>query len=334
MCTCVYENGEDADRIGKAAAEEMHRKWTWERAVGEIKQRLDALISVMQPDIIHAEEMRMAAYLPALRGTNAPAKQSVTFHNVESELIRKTGSSPYRLGKPIVEFLHARNLERYEQRISSVVDLCLAYSPVDKKKYENKYADGKWALTSGGARTIEYAAEDQRQASSALIAGSLNYYPNIEGIHWFIDEVLPHIKNIKISVAGSHANAALRAKILNANMEFIDTPPDLAPLYRSHAMSLVPLLSGSGTRGRILESIGQGRVVLTTTIGAEGLALTPGEGLYLADSPLEFARALNHLVPALEERKRSARLGWQEVENNYSWSVVAKELVGNWKNLL
>jgi polysaccharide biosynthesis protein PslH len=304
-----------------------YHQWPFSHALAA---RVDELVAEWRPDIVHAEELKMAAYLPALRGKKGP-RQTVTFHNMESDLLRRTGSSGYDFGRPLVEACHRANLEAFEANVIASVNLCLAYSPVDRKRYQEKYQVGNWAETRGGVKIVEGSAEYQPQSRNALLAGSLGYLPNVEGLYWFLDKIRPLLApDLKLTVAGSRASEEARRRIQAAGISFLDTPPDLVPLYHEHAISLVPLLSGSGTRGRILESLGNGRAVVTTTIGAEGLELPAG--LRIADSPEAFAEAVKELVGAPNERLAMAKAGYERVKNFYAWPVVARELLQSWES--
>jgi glycosyltransferase involved in cell wall biosynthesis len=301
----------------------------------ELAERVDELVGSWQPDLVHAEELRMAAYLPALRGKNSRARQTATFHNVESDLILRTGSTALSVAKPLVENLHRRTLAGFEKRVIDSLDRCLAYSDVDLESYRRKYGLGNWRSTRGGASVNEADCAPEITEPSALIAGSLGYAPNVEGIEWFLEKVKPQLdKNIRLTVAGSNASPALRKKITEAGIAFIDRPPEMAPLYASHALSLVPLLSGSGTRGRILESLGCARAVVTTTIGAEGLELAEGEGLVRADDSKRYAETVNQLMKNRDERARIARSGFERVRERYAWKAVASDLKKIWEELL
>ncbi len=112
---------------------------------------------------------------------------------------------------------------------------------------------------------------------------------------------------------------------------FIDTPAGpFAPLYASHGVVVVPVLEGSGTRGKILEALAHERVVVTTTKGPEGLELTEGEGFVIADGAGPFATAIAEVMKSPESRANIARRGREAVMERYDWSVVAKGLVEAW----
>src|SRR5262249_15964182 len=100
---------------------------------------------------------------------------------------------------------------------------------------------------------------------------------------------------------------------------------DVRPHVRTAAVSVVPLRVGGGTRLKIFEALAMGKAVVSTSIGAEGLPVKPGEHAVLADDPDEFARAGVHLLKRPEERRRLGLAGRRVVEDRFSWDQVARQ---------
>lgn len=301
----------------------------------DFADRVDGVLESWKPHIVHAEELRMAAYLPCVRGINYSGKETMAFHNVESDLLLKTGSFPYPYLDKIFNSIHHRNLEKFEKTVIESADLCFAYSQLDLNRYRKKYQSGTWALTEGGTNASNLTPSPQINDYSILLVGSLNYAPNIEGLNWFLHHVLPLLpKNTKITVAGSKASPKVKQRLANSPVRFIDTPETIDDLYRSHAISIVPLLSGSGTRGRILESLAHARAVVTTSKGVEGLDIAVGDGYILGDDPKKFAKRCNQLMENFKERRIIAELGRRRVLKRYDWNIVAKNLIEDWEKLL
>jgi glycosyltransferase involved in cell wall biosynthesis len=98
--------------------------------------------------------------------------------------------------------------------------------------------------------------------------------------------------------------------------------PDLSNMWEMASLSIVPLLAGSGTRLKILESLANGVPCVSTTIGAFGLDLKKGEGVELADCPREFADRCVRILRSQEYRNRIGARGWQAVKVRYSWARV------------
>lgn len=324
----------------------------WTRAVGAVGrswheyprspaliQRVDELAAAFQPDVIHAEELRMAAYLPVMRSRPAPALSSVTFHNVESDLFaRMVSPSPLIPGpvRGLSARLQVRSLKQFESRVVASVRLRLAYSEIDRQRYASLYPNVSWKTTRNGTDVEGVTPAPQSVEPSVLMLARWSYAPNIEGLRWFLNEVRPHLDPaLKVVIAGSAASETLKGWIAEAGWPFHDSPLDLAPLYARASAVAVPVLQGSGTRGKILEALAHERVVVTTTKGPEGLDLGTGSGITIADDPRQFAETLTEAATsAPESRAEAAHKGRQAVLANYDWSVVAAELLETWRSCM
>ena len=139
------------------------------------------------------------------------------------------------------------------------------------------------------------AAGVDRDPRSILFVGSLDYLPNADAVAFFARSILPLIRQANnrmtfriVGVGQSESIAAVR-RLPGVNL--IGAVPDLAPEYAAAGMLAVPLRAGSGTRIKILEAFQHRIPVVSTSKGAEGLAVINGEHLLIADTPGEFAAA-------------------------------------------
>ncbi len=164
-----------------------------------------------------------------------------------------------------------------------------------------------------------------------LFVGNYQYFPNEEGVAWFIDAVFPHVLQeipaTRLIVAGSSPRTSLREVCNRTDVELIANPEDLGPLYRNASIAVVPLRSGSGTRIKILEAAAYGLPVVSTAIGAEGLDLVDGKHLWIGeeDGPA-FARAcVSALQNDTERLQRSSALR-KHVAAHYQRHDVVKRI--------
>ena len=159
---------------------------------------------------------------------------------------------------------------------------------------------------------------------AALFVGLLSYAPNRDAMAWFAREVLPRLASggPEILVAGRDPGPELEGLARVApQLRLLGFVPDLAPLYARAGVFVNPMRGGGGTRLKMLEAMAAGKAVVSTTIGAEGLALTPGRDVVIADSAVEFAAAVRAL---LADRGQAARLGQAAralVEARYGWDL-------------
>jgi glycosyltransferase involved in cell wall biosynthesis len=164
---------------------------------------------------------------------------------------------------------------------------------------------------------------------AALFVGLLSYAPNRDALTWFAHEVLPRLgaPGPDVLVAGRDPGPELEALAAAApRLRLLGFVPDLGPLYARAGVFVNPMRGGGGTRLKMLEAMAAGKAVVSTTIGAEGLALTPGREVVVADAAPEFAAAVRAL---LADPARAARLGQAAralVEARYRWEACLAPL--------
>jgi glycosyltransferase involved in cell wall biosynthesis len=88
---------------------------------------------------------------------------------------------------------------------------------------------------------------------------------------------------------------------------------------------VVPLRIGGGTRLKIFEAMAMGKAVVSTTVGAEGLPVTPGRDVVIADDPARFAQSVVHLMRDAQARQAIETAARRLVVERYDWSAVAKD---------
>ncbi len=170
-----------------------------------------------------------------------------------------------------------------------------------------------------------------------LFVGSLDYPPNMEGLNWFLRDIWPAVKaqcpGLRLTVIGKFQN-----KIERLYAHLNDHPdvtvevnvPDVRPYYRESYASIVPLLNGSGTRLKILESYAYGRPVLTTIKGMEGLEFKDKQDIFVFQDAQSFCDAYQAVGnPEIYERVRDA--GYRVLTDRYSPEAFERSMDENWK---
>ena len=152
--------------------------------------------------------------------------------------------------------------------------------------------------------------------------------PNHHGILFFASDILPRIHaevpDAHLWIVGRCPSQEVRA-LAGPRVHVTGRVDDIRPYLRKSPVYVVPLLSGSGTRIKIFEAMAMGKAVVSTTIGAEGLPVTHGQNIVIADHPREFA---DSVVRLLRDRELAARLGGAAralVERQFSWKAVGSQ---------
>ena len=170
-----------------------------------------------------------------------------------------------------------------------------------------------------------------REPNTILFVGSVRHKPNLNALIWFVDHVFPLVLRLqpeaKLVVAGAGSWEALREKLDHPNIRPLGFVPDMRALFAQYSVFVCPILSGSGVRVKLLEAFASGIAVVSTTMGAEGLADKSGEICELADLPEDFAKSIIHL---LQDPVYATNLAWRarkKMEEEKDASKVTAHLV-------
>jgi glycosyltransferase involved in cell wall biosynthesis len=270
-------------------------------------------------DVGVIEHFWCASYAPLLRPV---CKRLVLdLHNIESELARTHAASLSGLERLAHERFAAmyRNLEReWLPHFDSVVvvsdtDLSRVRHP-DIRIFPNSIPDVPLPTIA--------------ETNAIVFSGNLEYHPNIEAVRWFARDIWPRIQIPDAEWLLIGRNPEAIASLLHQVPRVRLTGPvdDAIAALAAGKVCVVPLLSGRGTRFKILEAWAAGRAVVSTTIGAEGLGARDGEHLILADDAISFADAIARLWNDPELRSKLGQAGRTLYEHRFTWTAAWRAL--------
>ena len=163
-----------------------------------------------------------------------------------------------------------------------------------------------------------------------IFVGSLDYKPNVKGLLWFVNQVLPLIRGelpeAHLHIVGRNPPTMITQLSGKAGVQVIGEVPEVRSHIEQAAINVVPLLNGSGTRLKILESLGYKTPVVSTTVGAEGLGLVDGRDIVVMDTPESFAQACITLLEDEARRQVLAESGYAKVVERYSWKRAQQQV--------
>ena len=262
------------------------------------------LIHILQNeefDMIHIESIYMTSYIDLLR-KYSNAKIVIRLHNIEHQIWERLAANERNPLKKIVYRVNARQLRRVERTILNKMDGYMAISQPDEQFFAATAPHVTGTVIPFGLDLDKYEDEADYIPSdepTLFHIGSMNWAPNVEGIEWFLDEVWPEIQErhpeIEFYIAGYAIPEKLYARN-ERNVHVVGAVPVANDFMLSHDLMVVPLLSGSGIRIKIVEAMALGKVVITTSVGAQGLDVENGKHLFIADTPEEFRMVIDKCV--------------------------------------
>jgi glycosyltransferase involved in cell wall biosynthesis len=303
----------------------------------DYRKALERILKETRYDIVQLEYLHMTPYVETIR-RYSNAAIILHSHNIEHLVWeRMTASTSNPLKKAYLKGL-TRKLRNYELSNLNTFDGIVTVSKNDAGFFSRAGCMIPIIDIPFIARLSEYGAgETSCEFPSLFHIGAMNWKPNIEGIAWFLDEVWPHIHrrfpSLKLYLAGRFMPGWIAEKQY-PQVVVVGEVPDAKDFIQSKGIMVAPLLSGSGIRIKILESMALARPVIATTIGAEGIPYTAGKNILIADKPEEFTAAIGKCIADrafCEEVGRAAR---ELIEEEYQNEACTGKLVAFYQRVL
>jgi len=300
-------------------------------------------------DTIQIESMHLIAYAKRIRELAPQSRLILDWHNIESEILARyaeNDSNPLRACYARRTSQLSRNVEIELLRLCDAHTVCsgresevlhervpdarieVAGNGVDCDFFAADSAPAADATNSAASEEAANPAPDQPR-NDVLFMGRMDYHANIDAALYFVSKTWPLIHarrpELRLVIVGAQPAKPILA-LREQGITVTGTVDDVRPYYRSALTSVVPLRVGGGTRLKVLEAMAAGTPVTSTTLGAEGLEVTPEKDIIIADSPEAMADAVVSLQAGSPQWLQIATNARRVVKAKYDWSVVGEIL--------
>jgi len=291
-----------------------------------LRRRAESLVAELRPDLVICDFVQMARNVIGLPGVATLMFQ----HNVEAEIFERHALVDKGWLRRRFMSLQAAKMRWFEGWAARQFEAVVAVSERDLQQYRKRYGwDHAEAIDT--AVDIEYYQPATRPPDplSAVFVGSLDWMPNQDGLTWFVETVWPlvtrRLPTACVRLVGRRPGPEMQRLAQVPGVELVGEVPDTRPEIARSAVVIVPLRIGGGTRLKIFEAMAAGRPVVSTRLGAEGLQVTEGRDIVLADEAADFAGALVRLLESAEEREQLATAARRLVEERFSSEAIARQ---------
>ncbi len=249
--------------------------------------------------------------------------------SLELGVLRPKATTPFpRRARNIYTWWHLR---RFTRQLLKNVDIVTVTSEGERALFANLVQSPDQCIVVPNVLDLkEYQGDyGPRDFSSLLYAGSFGYIVNYEAMMWFTQQVFGRIANcegLKVQVTGDPAGRDL-APLRQAcpQIEFTGFVDDIRPYFAQSGICIVPILAGGSTRLKIIEAMAWGTPVVSTSVGAEGLAVTHKRDILLADTPDQFATSVERLIHDRALWQQLSVAGRALVSEHYSADRVCRQ---------
>lgn len=304
---------------------------------GRVEQALKEELKGGQYDLVHFESFYTSPYLECVRSLPTVMGNE----NIEYLIYQRFADQK---GFPLLKllfFYDVWKMKNYEQGIWKLADLNLAVSETDADVIERITGKASVVIPNGvdlaGFEKLKPTGDKQSAAPVLLFVGDFRYFPNQDAIKFLINELWPLIQKkipqAKLRLVGKNPGRLMN-NFETVNVVVDSQVEDIRQAYGAADILLAPIRMASGTNIKILEAMAAGLPVVTTTIGAEGLAVKDDREVVIADKPEKFASAVVGLLADKKRRQQMGLAGQALVKQRYDWSKIVDKLEKAYSRLI
>ena len=310
---------------GRPYTHSMHRDAGFMRA-------LHAALALQRYDLVHVDSLDLVGYLGEL-----PIKRTaLTHHNIESDLLRQRGDGDSVKLRGAYIRRQAAMVEAAERKWAPQVGLNVMVSAADQRRLEDLAGPCPAVVVPNGVDTAFFSPAPAT-GTDLVFVGGLSYRPNLEGLAWYCAEVEPHLSRagcaVRLTAIGRASATQQQAASPGGTIQFTGYVPDIRPYLRNAGCFIAPLLTGGGTRLKILDAWAMGVPVISTSVACDGLDAIDNENILVRDNPGDFADAIREVLGSQPLRERLRAAGRATAERVYDWEVVGRVLLDSYQRL-
>lgn len=273
-----------------------------------------------RPDLLQVEYAQLASYAADI----SAGTRVLDLHNVESALVKSIAElrrAPMRLALQ----LEATRLRRLENAALRSFDVVAVVSETDRARLGSEGAPAL-LCPNGWDATEPIPFGDEK---IVVFVGLLGWGPNEDAAVWLAKEVWPavleHVSEAKLLLVGRDPSSRV-LDLRTGTIEVTGSVPDVHPYLARARVGTAPLRAAGGSRLKILEALANGRPVVATSTGAEGLEDLVGNGIVIADSAPETVEALVDLLENRDRAEAIGKAGHDAVRARHSWDATLRPL--------
>lgn len=289
-------------------------------------------------DLVHLDKTELYAYKPFFG--NIPV--TCTNHNVESELMKRRARYEINLMRKIFAYLQYIKTRHYERNTLKEAHGYITCSDIDRDFFQIRLdIRSPQATINNGVDVSYYSKSGLSEENYVLIIGAQNKEStaNYDATLYFMREIWPLItekdSELKLKIVGRNPDKTiteLEKRFCNVTVHgFIQ---DERKVIEKAKSLLVPLRVGGGTRLKILTAMAMSKAIVSTTIGAEGIAYEDGKNILIADKPDLFAQHVLRLISDNDLRKNIGVNARALVESRYNWDKIGAKLLDFYEDIV
>jgi glycosyltransferase involved in cell wall biosynthesis len=278
-------------------------------------------------DVVHVDHAHMAWVVDVIRPLTK-AKIVLREHNFELKIMRRFYRGQKNIIIKLFAYLQYKKMLHYEPAMCGKFDGCIMISEQDEVELLKLNPSVKTTIIPVGIEDELLQMQDEvKENHSISHLGSLEWAPNRDGLMWFIDKVFPevvkNIPDVKLYLIGKHTEHIKVPAELQRNVIGLGFVEDALKRVRQTQLTIIPLHVGGGIRVKIFELMGIGQLIISTSVGKEGISVNDKEHLFIEDDPHKFASRIIDCLQNFNTTKEITQKAKSLMRDKYSWNTIA-----------
>ncbi|OSZ78619.1 hypothetical protein CAP35_10315 [Chitinophagaceae bacterium IBVUCB1] len=293
------------------------------------QQAILQAIDSFQPDVVQVESVFLSGYLPAIREATI-ALITLRLHNIEWQVWQRVAAAEKNLFKKwYISNLSAR-IRNYEKKVWQQYDVLIPITATDAQVVD-EHAKHPQVITIPFGINTDTQVQQADEKWCGYHIGAMDWLPNQDAIHWFAKEVWQTVRaqnpDFEFYFAGRNMPDVFNAYNSNG-LHCMGEVADAQSFISDKKILIVPLRSGGGIRVKILEAMAAGKVVISTSVGMQGIDAIDGQHYLMANTPQAFADAISIMLQDKIAAQAIAGHAKELVAASYNAPFLAGKLSG------
>jgi sugar transferase (PEP-CTERM/EpsH1 system associated) len=300
----------------------------------EFENQLRICLSRERFEFVQVEAIEMAQYGLAAQDMRASSQPLVVFDDINAEYLLQRRAfetdvrHPRRWLGAVYSLVQWRKLQRYERQVCQRLDRIVVVSEADARALQRLVPGLHCFVVPNGVDTSHFrpTSPEAESDTTLVFTGKMDFRPNVDAVLWFVDDVLPLIRQqvpeAAFKIVGRNPHPRLQALDETPNVSLTGYVSDIRLYIEEAAVYVVPLRVGGGTRLKVMEAMSMGKAIVSTSLGCEGIDVAHGRELLIADDAGSFAQAVVGLMKDRDRRRALQVAARRAAEREHKWTQI------------
>ncbi len=282
------------------------------------------------PDVVHVDHLHLAWVIDVIRELSE-VPVVLRQHNVEGLIMQRFYEKQTNPVLKFFAYLQHRKFISYEPFMCRKFDVCATITEADERLLLGQDRDIRTVAITAGVNSDLLSIEPAKQfiPHSLFHIGSLRWLPNIDALEYFFTRIFPLVlkkqPDTRLYIYGEGANHIRIPNDICHAVEIIGYVEDIWQAIGDKQVGIAPLRIGGGMRLKVIELMAAGKLLVSTSIAKEGIAVADGVNGLVADTPEEFAKRIDNCFTGKVDVKSIIEKGRELIRKEYTWETIAEK---------